>query len=104
MAFNNPVTLIRSLVQLAVKTRIKCREVGGAEADLTEEATNLNCVLRRLLQEVSKPRSAFNRAGTLYHEELITLYDSCKVVLDKINEFLSAFETINHVEREIVGT
>ena len=104
MASNNPINIIRSLVQLAVKTGINFREIGGAETELITEASNLNGVLGRLLQEASKPQSAFDRAGAPCRESLTTLSGSCTVALDKINSFLSAFETLNHFEKEIVGT
>ena len=104
MISNDPINIIRSLVQLAVTTSIKCREIGGADTDITKEATNLNSVLRRLLQEAGKPQNAFNRAGAPFRENLTMLSDSCKVALRDVNGFLSAFETLNHVERTIAST
>ena len=100
----NSIDNIHSLIELAVTTVIKFRQFGGADTNITEEAKILDSVLQRLLQEASKPKSAFNRAGSLCRETLITLSDSCKVAFRDISKFFSAFETFNHVERTIASS
>lgn len=91
-----------SLTRRAIITRDVIEEICGLQDDLSHEAYNLHCVLRRLQQEASQDNSPFREPGDLRRDELIKFSDGCtKLLHDNVN-FLLQYQALTDRKKSIL--
>lgn len=77
------------------------RKACGERDELTREAVNLHVVLPRLEQEVEKPGNPLidDKSGGMYKEEVNSMCDGCKRVLNVIDQVLTKRNALGERER-----
>lgn len=101
MATNDALDSMRALVQLAITTKNRSRDICGPQATITDAASNLQEVLERLEQGAS---TFFETTGSLdYRGDLAQECGRCKKTLDDSSSILLAYKQLSDFEFGITG-